>query len=164
MSHVGWTHICQAQGPQTASTSFYVAWESLQRIQFKNSVHKLHVPQCILMLLSAHWRHGAARHQYTVNSISKSCSRFQQWHSRWVSVPRNVNGSSLGKCQRTEELMQKEGNLMRDRKANTCLCKMETRRYLICNEAVSKEYKLWRHFGTRHGARYANLSIKKSKN
>lgn len=78
----------------------------------KYSVHKLRLPECILVLLSAHWRCLAARCQ-CLNII-----HFQQWHSGRVIVARNVNISNWAKCQRKEKLTQREGNLIRDWKAS----------------------------------------------
>ena len=39
-------------------------------------VHKLHVPECIPMLLSIHWRHLATRCQYILDSVSLAGNKY----------------------------------------------------------------------------------------
>ena len=58
-----------------------------------------------------------------------------------------------------EKLMQVEGSFKKVGNINTCLCFNQKNRYVFCvmRRCQSKEYNLLRQFGTKHGAKYANL-------
>ena len=83
----------------SSSLCVCILWELVRNIMYaiqfyvvlpKYGIHKLNVPQCILILLHTHYQYLVARCQYMLVSISISFSCLEQWHSCQVVVASNI--------------------------------------------------------------------------